>query len=197
MDNPYHQMCTRKDARDPDQLRPISCESHILSRADGSARYSSGETRVLAGVYGPREIRTKNEKFDSSTLQVEFHYPSNQHEKNGLRLYEGLLRASLEQIIMTALYPRSLILVIIQVLYDDGSVLSTSVNASILALMDAGIPIKSMLGAVTCGIMSDNSIYVDLSREEEVHVSTPGQKHMIISSLTCFNYVIKPSGVDI
>ena len=173
MGNSRHQMHSRKDAREPGQLRPISCVPHILSRADGSTRYSSGGTSVLAGVYGPRDICIKNEKFDSSTLQVEFHHLSNQHEKNELRLYEGLLRTSLEQIIMAALYPRSLILVVIQVLCDDGSVLSTSINASILALIDAGIPIKCMLGAVTCGIMLDNSIYVDLSREEEVYVSCP------------------------
>jgi exosome complex component RRP46 len=160
----------RTDRRLPNQLRPMKCEPHVLSRADGSARYSCDKTAVLAAVYGPREIRMKNEQLDRTTVQTEFHHTMHHYEASKLRQYEVILRESLEKVIITAMYPRSLILIVLQVLQDDGSIFSVSFNAAVVALMDAGIPIKGLIGAVTCGMIANDIFYLDLTREEEEQV---------------------------
>jgi polyribonucleotide nucleotidyltransferase len=50
----------RLDGRKPDELRKIRCKLGILSsRADGSAYYEQGNTKVIATVYGPREVHFK------------------------------------------------------------------------------------------------------------------------------------------
>lgn len=47
----------RVDGRRCDELRKIRCKLGILSsRADGSAYYEQGNTKVIATVYGPREV---------------------------------------------------------------------------------------------------------------------------------------------
>lgn len=45
-----------------------------------------------------------------------------------------------------ALHPRTSIQVVLQVLQDDGALLSASLNATCAALLDAGIPMATMFG---------------------------------------------------
>ncbi len=47
----------------PNQLRAMSAECSLLSRADGSVRYSQGKTSLLVAVYGPLQVRCLS-KFD-------------------------------------------------------------------------------------------------------------------------------------
>ena len=51
---------------------------------------------------------------------------------------EMIIRQAFEQFIDTSLYPRRIISIIVQVVVDDGSVLSAAINAVCLALVDAG-----------------------------------------------------------
>ena len=48
---------SREDGRAANALRPPALESGVLHNADGSARFSSGRTQVLAAVYGPGNSR--------------------------------------------------------------------------------------------------------------------------------------------
>jgi exosome complex component RRP46 len=63
-----------------------------------------------------------------------------------------------------SLHPRTLISIIIQVLHDDGALLSASINAASLALIDAGIPLNSSPVSVSCalteaGLQLDPTLY--------------------------------------
>jgi ribonuclease PH len=93
----------------------------LLSNAHGSAKYKQGESSVLAAVYGPAEVKTREEQGDRATVNVVFKRrdgkPGRQEKE-----YEKLLRNTLESIIMTKLHPRTSITIIAQVLVDDGSV---------------------------------------------------------------------------
>jgi 3' exoribonuclease family, domain 1 len=51
---------------------------------------------------------------------------------------ELFLRRTLEQAVLLTHYPRMLISVIVQVLSDDGGVLSTAINGAAVALLNAG-----------------------------------------------------------
>lgn len=46
----------RVDGRKPNEIRRIQCKLGLLSRADGSAYFQQGNTRIMAAVYGPREV---------------------------------------------------------------------------------------------------------------------------------------------
>ncbi len=52
-------------------LRAPTAALGLLSRADGSARFSLGATSVLAAVYGPAEPRLmRNELLDRAYVEV-------------------------------------------------------------------------------------------------------------------------------
>lgn len=47
----------RVDGRRPHELRKIQCRLGVFGQADGSAYLEMGNTKVLAAVYGPHEVR--------------------------------------------------------------------------------------------------------------------------------------------
>lgn len=61
------------------------------------------------------------------------------------------LRQTLETVIQTRLYPRSEIVLYIQVLQSDGNTLAAAINAGILALINAGIAINDFI--VGCSLV--------------------------------------------
>jgi exosome complex component RRP41 len=69
--------------------------------------------------------------------------------------------------LLTHLHPHSLITLTLHVLSLDGSLLATCLNVATLALIDAGIPMREYVSAVTCGLTpsqgddSDNEVAGD------------------------------------
>jgi ribonuclease PH len=59
----------RKDKRNNNQLRPMECEHSVLTRADGSVKYSQGNSSVMVAVYGPVQVLSS---FFRSLLSVAF-----------------------------------------------------------------------------------------------------------------------------
>ena len=47
----------RVDGRRADELRRLQCRLGVFTQADGSAYVEQGNTKVLAAVYGPHEVR--------------------------------------------------------------------------------------------------------------------------------------------
>lgn len=54
----------------------------------------------------------------------------------------------------------------VQVLADDGAILSCAVNALQLALIDASIPMKGMVASATCCFDSESNLFLDPVQEE-------------------------------
>jgi ribonuclease PH len=72
---------------------------------------------------------------------------------------------------VTTMYPKSLILIVIEALHDDGSIFSASINVVLIALTDAGISTNRLIGAVTCRTITNGSFCLDLTKEEEKNLS--------------------------
>lgn len=60
----------------------------------------------------------------------------------------GVARAA----VLATMYPRTQIAITVQVVHDDGALLATAINAVLLALMDAGVALTSLLPAVCCAL---------------------------------------------
>src|SRR5437016_6322058 len=52
----------RSDGRRPHEIRKVNCRMGVFETADGSAYVEIGNTRVLASVYGPHEVRGNKSK---------------------------------------------------------------------------------------------------------------------------------------
>ncbi len=149
----------RHDGRRPEDLRPISMEIGVLANSDGSALVKYGRTHVLAAVYGPKEPIQKFVLLpDRAVLRVRYHMaPFSTSERKSpapsrreIELSK-VIREALEGIVLTKLFPRTSIDVFIEVLQADGGTRTAALTAASLALADAGIPMKALVGGVAVG----------------------------------------------
>ena len=72
------------------------------------------------------------------------------------REIETVIKESFFPVILTKLFPRTEITITIQELNDDGNLLSTCINATSMALSDAGIPLRTLLVASTVALDKDS-----------------------------------------
>jgi len=167
----------RSDGRKPTELRSLSLSLSPHLQADGSALVSHGLTKVMVTVYGPREARLRsNTAHDHAVLSVQIDIPAfsggtntgSKRSRGDKRTLEfaANIKSTFEPVIQTHLYPRTEISINIQVLQSDGSLLQTAINATNLALIDAGIPLSDYVCAITCAL-HDATPLLDLTSLEE------------------------------
>ena len=164
----------RVDGRRPEDLRPIHIEVDVLANADGSAYVEQGNTKVLAAVYGPREIHPRHLGLpDRAVLRCRYHMApfSVEHRKSpapSRREIElsKVIREALEPALFLEQYPRTAIDVFIEVLQADGGTRCASITAASLALADAGIPMRDLVAACAAGKV-DGVIVLDLNDTED------------------------------
>ncbi|MCE4617408.1 MAG: exosome complex exonuclease Rrp41 [Desulfurococcales archaeon] len=166
----------RHDGRTPEEMRPVKMEVGVLYNADGSALVEVGRTRILAAVYGPREPVQKYMVLpDRAILRVRYHMApfstsdrkSPAPSRREIELSK-VIRESLEPIVMSELYPRTLIDVFIEVLQADGGTRTAGVTAASLALADAGIAMKDLVAGVAVGKV-EGTIVLDLDEVEDMY----------------------------
>ena len=140
----------RLDGRKPDELRPIKLEVGILSNADGSAYMEQGKTKILAAVYGPKEVHPRHLALpDRAILRCRYHMaPFSVEERKSpapsrreMELSK-VIREALEPSIFLEYYPRTAIDVFIEVLQADGGTRCAGITVASLALANAGIPMR-------------------------------------------------------
>ncbi len=161
----------RVDGRALNVTRPISNQVGVLPRTHGSALFNRGETQVLnvvtLGSSGDAQILDGMEDFtvDGTVKRYIHHYnfpgysvgevapirgPGRREVGHGA-LAERALEAVLPE---KEKFPYTMRLVS-EVLSSNGSTSMASTCASCLALMDAGVPIKAMIGGVAMGLVLD------------------------------------------
>ena len=164
----------RLDGRKPDELRPIKIEVGVLSNADGSAYIEQGKNKILAAIYGPKELHPKHLALpDRMALRCRYHMaPFSVQERKSpapsRREVElsKVIRESLEPSIFLEYYPRTGIDVFVEVLQADGSTRCASITAASLALADAGIPMRDLVVACSAGKI-DGTMVLDLMDTED------------------------------
>lgn len=164
----------RIDGRRPDELRPIKMKVGVLTRADGSAYLQWGKNKVLAAVYGPREVFPKHlQDPERALLRARYNMASFSVEE---RKRPGPDRRSIElsKVISEALraavfveqFPKTSIDVFIEILQADAGTRIAGLVAASAALADAGIPMKDLVTGMTVGKVEDTLI-LDLCKEED------------------------------
>jgi len=166
----------RLDGRKPDELRPIKIEVGVLSNADGSAYIEQGKNKILAAVYGPKELHPKHLALpDRMVLRCRYHMaPFSVQERKSpapsRREVElsKVIREALEPAVFVEYYPRTAVDVFIEVLQADGSTRCTSITAASLALADAGIPMRDLVAACSAGKVEDMIVLDLMDLEDKV-----------------------------
>ncbi|MEK6925897.1 MAG: exosome complex exonuclease Rrp41 [Nanoarchaeota archaeon] len=164
----------RPDGRKPDELRPMSAKVGVVPNADGSAMFSFGDTIAIAAVYGPKELHPRNQRDpEKGTLRCNYSMLSFSVSE---RIRPGPSRRSmeiskitewaLEPVLLIDRYENTVIDVHINIIQANASTRCAGINAAILALAHAGIPMKNLVTSVSIGKLNKN-IVADLSKEEE------------------------------
>ena len=164
----------RLDGRKADELRPIKLEVGVLGNADGSAYIEHGKNKILAAVFGPREMHPKHlSQADRMVIRCRYHMaPFSVQERKSpapsRREVElsKVIRESLEPSVFVDLYPRTGIDIFIEVLQADGGTRCASITAASLAIADAGIPLRDLVVACAAGKV-DETVVLDLMDTED------------------------------
>ncbi len=166
----------RLDGRGFDELRPIKIEVGVLKRADGSCYFELGDNKVIAAVYGPREMHPRHAQ-DAKMAVVKFRYnmaPFSVDDRKrpgpDRRSVEisKVSREALDPVIMREYYPKTAIDVYVEILQSDAGTRTAGINAASIALADAGIPMKDLVSSVAVGKI-DGEIVLDLNAIEDNH----------------------------
>ena len=164
----------RLDGRDFDELRPIKIEVGVLKRADGSCYFELGDNKVIAAVYGPREMHPRHAQ-DAKMAVLKYRYnmaPFSVDERKrpgpDRRSVEisKVSREALEPVIIKEFYPKTEIDVYVEILQSDAGTRTAGINAASVALADAGIPMKDLVSSVAVGKI-DGEIVLDLNAVED------------------------------
>jgi exosome complex component RRP41 len=166
----------RLDGRKIDELRPVKIEVGVLSNADGSAYIEHGKNKILAAVFGPREMHPKHLSLpDRMVLRCRYHMaPFSVQERKSpapsRREVElsKVIRESLEPAVFVDLYPRSGIDIFVEVLQADGGTRCASITAAALAIADAGIPMRDLVVACAAGKIDDKVVLDLMDTEDKV-----------------------------
>ncbi|MEO8066023.1 MAG: polyribonucleotide nucleotidyltransferase [Candidatus Doudnabacteria bacterium] len=161
----------RVDERKLNATRPVSCSVGVLPRTHGSALFNRGETQILTtvtlGSSGDAQILDGMEDFtvDGTVKRYIHHYNFPGYSVGEVapnrgpgrrEVGHGALAERAVEVVMPPKekFPYTLRLVS-EALSSNGSTSMASTCGSTLALMDAGVPIETMIGGVAMGLVLD------------------------------------------
>ncbi|MBM3306899.1 MAG: polyribonucleotide nucleotidyltransferase [Candidatus Eisenbacteria bacterium] len=165
----------RADGRGPDDVRAITIETGVLPRAHGSAIFTRGETQALAvTTLGSSSDEQKVDALEGESWKsYMLHYnfpPFSVGEVKPIRSpgrreigHGALAERALQAVIPPEeVFPYTIRLVS-DILESNGSSSMATVCAGSLALMDAGVPIKTAVAGVAMGLVKDGDRWVTLT----------------------------------
>jgi len=164
----------RIDGRRLDELRTLQIQAGPLRQADGSAFVEWGANKVMAAVYGPREVHPRHlQQNDRAVIQCKYNmaaFSVDERKRPGLdrrsQEISKVIGEAFQSVVFTEEFPRTSIDVYIEVLQANAGTRCAGLVAGSVALADAGIPMADLLPAVAVGKIG-GSIALDLKKEED------------------------------
>lgn len=161
----------RIDGRSFDEIRPISIDLGLLPYTHGSALFTRGGTQALVSVTlggGQDEQRIEGLMGDDETNRAfMLHYNFLPFSTGEVRFMRGPGRREIGhgQLAASALQPELpsresfpyTIRIVSDILESDGSSSMATTSGSTMALMQAGVPIKKMVGGIAMGLLMDRT----------------------------------------
>jgi polyribonucleotide nucleotidyltransferase len=165
----------RPDGRKTDELRDLASEIDILKRAHGSALFTRGQTQALATVTlgALRESQIIDDISVDENKRFMLHYNFPQFCVGSTGRYGGPGRREIghgalgERALLQVLpdeneFPYA-IRVVSEILESNGSSSQATICAGSMALMAAGVPIKSPVAGIAMGLVKKGENYTILT----------------------------------
>ena len=142
-----------------EDFRPMYCQLGYSSKADGSAQLSQGKTTVIAGVFGPVEVKRSREHPDRMDIEITLQPRVGQSGVES-RSKESIIHDIIKSCSRITLHPRAGLNLSLHVLEQDEGVTVACINAACLALADSGVAMSRMFAAVSIAVI-DSKIVLD------------------------------------
>jgi polyribonucleotide nucleotidyltransferase len=200
----------RIDGRAFNQVRPIHIEVGWLPRTHGSALFTRGETQVSAvATLGSGEDEQRVEALTGETYKsFMLHYNFPPYSVGEVRMLRGpsrrdighgaLAERSIGRVLPSSINFPYTIRVVSEVLESNGSSSMATVCGASLALMDAGVQIKSPVAGIANGLIKEGDrviILTDILGDEDHHGDMDFKVAGTRDGITGFQMDIKIPGV--
>ena len=160
----------RPDGRELTQIRPLAAEVDIIPRVHGSAMFTRGQTQIcdvctLAPLSESQRLDGLDENETGKRYMHHYNFPS--YSVGETKVSRGPGRREIGH---GALAERALLPVlpneeefpyaircVSETFESNGSTSMASTCASCMSLMAAGVPIKAMVGGISCGLVTGDT----------------------------------------
>ena len=160
----------RPDGRAINQIRPLAAEVDLIPRVHGSAMFTRGQTQICDVVtLAPLSEVQKIDGIDANvtTKRYMHHYNFPAYSVGETKVSRGPGRREIghgalaEKALMAVLpseeeFPYT-IRAVSETFESNGSTSMASTCASCMSLMAAGVPIKSMVAGISCGLVTGDT----------------------------------------
>ncbi|GIL17773.1 MAG: polyribonucleotide nucleotidyltransferase [Oligoflexia bacterium] len=172
----------RIDGRDMKTVRPISCEVGMLPRAHGSGLFTRGETQVLGtvtlGTGDDEQMIDALLGTEKKQFMLHYNFPPFSVGEVGRFGGQGrreighgnLAERALKAIIPTHEKFPYTIRIVSEVLESNGSSSMGTVCSGLLALLDAGVPVKANVAGIAMGLIKEGdrvAVLTDILGDED------------------------------
>ena len=202
----------RVDGRKANEIRPISIDMAYLPRAHGSSVFTRGETQALVSA----TLGTKSDEQKIESIEGDFyrhfllHYNFPSFSVGEVRRFGSPSRRDIghgalaERAVEAVLPPKEefpyTIRIVSDILESNGSSSMASVCGASLALMDAGVPLKSHVAGVAMGLVKEGEkvgILTDINGAEDHYGDMDFKVAGTEKGVTALQMDIKIAGVSI
>jgi len=203
----------RPDGRAFDQVRQINCEVGLLPRVHGSALFTRGETQALGTLtLGTKlDMQRLDLLFESDTFKrFMLHYNFPPFSVGEVKFMRGpgrrevghgaLAERSLSSLLPTEESFPYAMRIVADILESNGSSSMASVCTGSLALMDAGVPVRSACAGIAMGLVvqgSNFAVLTDIAGAEDHYGDMDFKVAGTRQGITGLQMDIKVAGVTI
>ena len=166
---------TRADGRAMDEIRPLSTAIDILPRTHGSAMFTRGQTQSLAtvtlGALGEHQVLDGLSIEDEKRFMLHYNFPAFSVGETGRYGSPGrreIGHGALGERALSYVIPSEdefpyTIRVVSEILESNGSSSQATICAGCMALMAAGVPIKTPVAGIAMGLITSGEDYTVLT----------------------------------
>ena len=160
----------RPDGRAIDQIRHLASEVDLIPRVHGSAMFTRGQTQIcdivtLAPLSEVQKIDGLDENVTTKRYMHHYNFPAYSVGETKVSRGPGrreIGHGALAEKALVAVLPSEeefpyAIRAVSETFESNGSTSMASTCASCMALMAAGVPIKSMVAGISCGLVTGDT----------------------------------------
>ncbi len=202
---------TRLSGRAPTEVRPITCEVGLLPRTHGTGLFKRGGTQVLSiatlGSMRKEQLIDTISPEETKRFLHHYNFPpfcTGEVKRMGGPGRREIGHGALVERALTPVLPKEedfpyTLRLVSEVLSSNGSSSMASVCASILSLMDAGIPVSATVAGVAMGVIVEDGKYVvltDIEGLEDAYGDMDFKVAGTMEGITALQMDIKLKGIS-